>query len=43
MFSKPNLPINSGFAIWFNKREKSEYYVTPLYLYKIKKVKFLTS
>lgn len=41
MFSKPNLPINSGFAIWFNKREKSEYYVTPLYLYKIKKVKYI--
>lgn len=41
MFVKPKLPIDSGFAIWFNKKEKSEYYVTPLYIYRIKKINYI--
>ena len=41
MFAKPNLPTNFGFGIWFNKKEKSEYYVTPLYFFRIKKVKYI--
>ena len=30
MFKSPNIPSNFGFGIWFNKKEKREYYVTPL-------------
>lgn len=39
MFTKPKLPTDYGFGIWFNKKEKSEYYVAPLYFYKIKKAR----
>ena len=41
MYAKPKLPIDSGFGIWFNKKEKSEYYVTPLYFHRIKKIKYI--
>ena len=41
MYKKPNLPVDFGFGIWFNKKEKSEYYVTPLYFHRIKKVKYI--
>ncbi len=30
MFKSPIIPSNHGFGIWFNKKEKKEYYVTPL-------------
>lgn len=30
MLKSPNIPSNYGFGIWFNKKEKREYYVTPL-------------
>lgn len=30
MVKSPNIPNNFGFGIWFNKKEKREYYVTPL-------------
>ena len=39
MFTKLKLPTDSGFSIWFDKKEKTEYYVTPVYSYKINKVK----
>ena len=29
MLKSPNIPSNYGFGIWFNKKEKREYYVTP--------------
>ena len=41
MYSKLKLPTDSGFGIWFDKKEKSEYYVTKLYLYRVKKVKYI--
>ncbi len=41
MFTKPKLPTKNGFGIWFNKKEKSEYYVTRLYFYNIKKIKYI--
>ena len=30
MFKNPEIPTDSGFTIWFNKKEKKEFYVTPL-------------
>lgn len=30
MFKSPIIPSSHGFGIWFNKKEKKEYYVTPL-------------
>lgn len=30
MFKSPVIPSSHGFGIWFNKKEKKEYYVTPL-------------
>ena len=41
MYTKPKLPVDMGFSIWFNQKEKSEYYVTPLYFYKLKKMKYI--
>ena len=30
MFKTPEIPTDNGFTIWFNKKEKKEFYVTPL-------------
>lgn len=30
MYKNPIIPSNYGFGIWFNKKEKKEFYVTPL-------------
>ena len=36
MDSKASTPNAKGFYIWFNKKEKKEYYATPMTLYKVK-------
>lgn len=36
MDSKASTPNAKGFYIWFNKKDKKEYYATPMTLYKVK-------
>ena len=39
MLGTPNLPIKNGFCIWFNKKEKREYFVTTISTYKSTHIK----
>ena len=36
MFNNQSLPSNSGFSIWFNKKDRKEYYTTSITNAKIK-------
>lgn len=37
MIKKPFQNFFDGFYIWFDDELKKEYYVTPMYLYKVKR------